>query len=167
MELTSPQKAIMTKLLRGDSLFITGFQQTGKTTILNLYKQWITINKPELTPVFLEDLNTINKDTNYIILVDNVTELKETILYDPETQEPVDTKVQKIIRPDFWTIPELKRRIRISQIIIVGYWFRNFYQYCPGIKFVWLRRPLVRDNDMLYDLPETDRLRTSESPSPI
>ncbi len=53
MQLTSPQNAVMEKLLNGDSLYITGFQQRGKTTILNLYKKWITINKPEFTPVFL------------------------------------------------------------------------------------------------------------------
>ncbi len=111
-------------------------------------------------------LGIIDKDTNYIILVDNITELKEQLIYDPKTQKPINTKIQKIVRPDFWTLPEIKRRINVSQIIVAGYWFNNFYQYYPSIKFVWLRRPMVRDYDMQYDLPETDRLRTSESPSP-
>lgn len=167
MKLTTPQTKVMEHLIDGKSLFITGFQQTGKTTILKLYKEWITLNKPEYTALFLEEfnLNKCKKDRKYIILVDDIVKLKEMIIHDPITQEPLDTKVQKKVRSDFWMIPEIKRRVNVSQIVLAGYYFDNLFKYYPNIDLIWFRRPMVRDNDMIYDLPETNRLRTSETPS--
>lgn len=166
MEFTSPQKKVLDLLINGESLFITGFQQTGKSTIIDVYYEYLLKNKPDLISLEAGELKFTRLDPKkkYVIFLDNIVSVKEYLFFDPKSGEPIDARVKKTLNKDAQLFSQTyKNSKNIAQIVIAGHWFHEYQKHFPNLKHVWLRRPIVDDGALDYDFPHTDRLRGSQA----
>jgi predicted AAA+ superfamily ATPase len=151
-QLTKPQRVIYERLKKGESVIITGFQETGKTMILKKYARWAQKENKLDNIYFEDDIGCLDSDENdhiYSKFSDEDDYHRRDALRSKLKSSKVKARLDKII--------EMKKQ----KVIVCAYTPEVFSQKKYFSKFnsiCYLRRPIVKD----YDYEGSDHYTESD-----